>query len=150
MKLSLHSKFKKYSIMTSITIPADYEHLSLAYNLVEAQAKELGLNESEIYGIKLATDEAVTNIILHGYSDYEGDVRIDVEQRDNALVIILTDSGRQYDPTKKAEPDLSIPLSDRSRGGMGVFLMKKNMDSITYTTTKEGGNQLTMIKQINN
>lgn len=136
--------------MTSITIPADYDHLSLAYSFVEAQAKELGLNESEIYGIKLATDEAVTNIILHGYSDYKGDVRIDVEQRDNALIIVLTDSGKQYDPTKMEAPDLSVPLSGRSRGGMGVFLMKKNMDSITYTTTKEGGNKLTMIKQKNN
>ena len=135
--------------MTSITISADYDHLSLAYDLVEAQAIKLGLNERDVYDIKLATDEAVTNIIRHGYRDNAGKVHIDVEQVGDALAIILTDYGRLFDPTQKESPDLTVPLNKRKKGGMGVFLMKKNMDILNYQVTEEGANKLTMIKLLN-
>ncbi|MDH5424701.1 MAG: ATP-binding protein [Gammaproteobacteria bacterium] len=133
--------------MARIVIPADYEHLSLAYEFVEAQAKALGLSNAEIYDIKLATDEAVTNIILHGYCGCEGEIQVDVEQHENALIVVLTDCGRLYDPTKKIAPDLNVPLSRRSKGGMGVYLMKKNLDQMSYQQTDDGRNRLTMVKK---
>lgn len=133
--------------MTNITIPSDCNFISNAYELVETKAKELGLNEGDIYDVKLATDEAITNIILHGYGDRSGNVRVDVKQLDDKLIVVLTDSGPPYDPTVKVDPDLTTPLSDRKKGGMGVYLMKKNMDEVTYKKNRNGNNELTMLKR---
>ena len=133
--------------MPTLTIAADYANLSHVRDLVEAEAARLGLAESTIYDIKLAIDEAVTNIILHGYHDGPGEIIVSAELVDNALVMTLTDNAAPYDPTGRNSPDLSVPLTERKLGGMGVFLMQQTMDVLHHEVTPQGGNRLTMIKR---
>jgi serine/threonine-protein kinase RsbW len=107
----------------------------------------LGVNHRVIADVILATDEAATNVILHGYVDQPGLVEIALNRRGDALVITVRDQAAMFDPTGVPPPDLDLPLDQRTPGGMGVHLIRQLMDEVVYQTTPQGGNELTMIRK---
>jgi serine/threonine-protein kinase RsbW len=110
-------------------------------------AHEAGLSESEIYAVQLAVDEAATNIIEHGYG-MECPSRIDVtcEYLADGLKVVIYDDADPFDPSKVPEPEINVSLDEIKPRGLGIFIMKKMMDSVNYETSAETGNTLTMIK----
>jgi serine/threonine-protein kinase RsbW len=70
-----------------------------------------------------------------------------VSRADDALVIHLHDQATPFDPTEVPPPDLTVPLEQRPVGGMGIYLMQQLMDEVSYRTTPQGGNWLTMRKR---
>lgn len=114
-------------------------------------ARKAGFTEKEIYAIQLAVDEACTNIIEHAYG---GEVDENVEVRcgfkDETLTIVLCDWGQPFDPASVPEPNLNDELSDRKIGGLGVYLMRKMMDSVSYETLPGPVNTLTLTKRKGN
>jgi serine/threonine-protein kinase RsbW len=66
--------------------------------------------------------------------------------RGNEIVITMRDQGRTFNPTTVKEPNLKADLSERQIGGLGVYLMRKLMDSVHYESSKSG-NLLTMTKR---
>jgi serine/threonine-protein kinase RsbW len=83
--------------------------------------------------INLVLEEAFTNVINHAYKDAEvHDIEITLEIISNLLKITLKDDGEQYDPTLAASPDISKPAEEREIGGLGILLIKKMMDKVTY------------------
>jgi serine/threonine-protein kinase RsbW len=95
-----------------------------------------------------AVDEAATNIILHGYAGQEGMVEVEVERQDGALIVRLRDRAPQFDPTTIASPDLSLGLEQRRPGGLGIYLIRQLVDRIQYRIPVQGGNELTLVKQL--
>jgi anti-sigma regulatory factor (Ser/Thr protein kinase) len=95
----------------------------------------------------IALDEALTNVILHGYRGRAGEVAIEIEGRGRDLVIRLRDDAPPYDPRRVSAPDCAAPLARRPLGGLGVFLMRECMDELTHRRMPSGGNELTMIKR---
>ena len=59
----------------------------------------------------------------------------------------MTDKGVPFDPLKKPDPDITLSAEEREIGGLGIFITKKTMDSVTYAY-ENGENILTMIKKI--
>jgi serine/threonine-protein kinase RsbW len=57
------------------------------------------------------------------------------------------DDGREYDPTLKADPDITLPVEERPIGGLGIFLIKKIMDQVEYLR-KDNRNFLMLTKNI--
>jgi serine/threonine-protein kinase RsbW len=96
--------------------------------------------------ILLATTEAATNIIVHGYQEKEGTIDIEVTKDRDSLVIRLRDQAPLFDPTNVPSPDVSLPLENRPLGGMGILLTKDAMDEVTYQVTPNGENELTLVK----
>ena len=117
-------------------------------SFVDQAAHYLQVPEMVADDIVLAVDEAATNIILHGYDGQEGMVEVEMERQGDALVVRLRDQAPQFDPTTISSPDLSLGLEHRRPGGLGLYLIRQLMDRIQYCAPAEGGNELTLVKQL--
>ena len=96
----------------------------------------------------LALEEHVTNVLKYAYSDtalHEIRVRLSCDER--ALHVEVEDDGRAFNPLEVPPVDTSVPLEQRSLGGLGVHLMRQFMDALDYR--REGGrNILRMSKRL--
>jgi serine/threonine-protein kinase RsbW len=95
-----------------------------------------------------AVDEAVTNVIVHGYQGASGPVEIEVGGDGETLEVRIADRARPFDPTTAPEPDLNLPLERRPLGKMGVHLMREFADELQYAPRRGGGNEVTLVKRL--
>lgn len=129
-------------------------YLSGVRELLFSIARRFGFDEKSASHIALAVDEAVCNIIRHGYDKRaDGDICVrlwpvpeDTPEGENpeGIRIIIDDHAKQVDPEKIKGRD----LEDVRPGGLGVHIMKQVMDEVTYEKRAEGGMRLTMIKRL--
>lgn len=89
-------------------------------------------------------EEIVVNIVNYAQSDY---LDVEIIRDKKSMTLRFHDGGVPFNPLEKEFPDFSIPLEDREIGGLGIFLVIKNMDAVTYEHT-EGENILTIMKKI--
>lgn len=109
---------------------------------------EWELPPSLVMSLNLVLEEAFTNVVFYAWDDNNQHlIDLDFEKNGNLLKISLSDDGRKYNPTEKAEPDFEKPVEERSIGGLGIFLIKKIMDSVEYQR-KGDRNFLIMTKNI--
>ena len=133
--------------MPNTTFPARFEYLDEIRDFVAQTAHEGGFTEKEIYSIQLAADEAASNIIEHAYEgDSDASIDITCDVQDNVIRVTMHDTGKPFDPSKVKEPNLHADLSDRQIGGLGIYLMRKLMDDVSYVSNSTG-NLLTMTKR---
>ncbi|WP_424357709.1 ATP-binding protein [Methanocella sp. MCL-LM] len=130
-----------------LEIPGTPEHLPQVFDFVADVLEKIRVTDPPAYAITLAVDEVVTNVVAYAYRESEGSVRIACAREGNIVTIVVTDEGRPFDPTKMPPPDTSADLDHRTVGGLGIFLAKKAMNSITYER-KDGRNVLTMVKDV--
>jgi len=111
-------------------------------------ASEAGLDETEVYAVQLAVDEASTNIIEHGYGQ-ECPSRIDItcEPVEDGVKVVIYDDAAPFDPTSIPEPEINVSLEEVKPRGLGIYLMRKMMDEVCYESDPDKGNTLTMIKR---
>ncbi len=129
------------------TFPARFEFLDEIRELVASVARGGGFSDKAIYSLQLAADEAASNIIEHAYegvSDAVLDLTCDM--RGDEIIISMRDTGRSFNIKSVKEPNLKADLSERQIGGLGVYLMRKLMDTVNYESSKSG-NLLTMTKR---
>lgn len=101
-----------------------------------------------IMTLNLVLEEAFTNIVNYGFPDDEKhEIELIFEKQNNQLIISLIDDGVPYDPTLTRTPDLNLPAEEREIGGLGVFLIRKMMDKVSYQRL-EGHNIFKMEKMI--
>lgn len=131
----------------SLNIAAERDNLAEIRRFVEESTATLGLEPAAIPDVGLAVDEAVTNIIVHGYQNRQGNLEIEIGREGNSLVIRLRDEATPFDLDSISPPDLTAPLEERSSGGMGVYLIRQIMDEAIYRVIPGGGNELTLVKR---
>jgi anti-sigma regulatory factor (Ser/Thr protein kinase) len=97
----------------------------------------------------VAIEEVFVNIAHYAYGNGEGDMNLAMgfDEETRAITFRMTDKGVPFDPLKKPDPDITLSAEDREIGGLGIFITKKTMDSVTYAY-ENGENILTMIKKI--
>lgn len=134
--------------VATLTIESDVHELARVREFVAESAFNLTDNIDVIDDLVLALNEAVTNVIVHGYQESPGSLRIEVGQDDHALFVTLSDQSPAYDPTGAPIPDITLPLDQRKPGGLGVHMMRHLTDSLLYERTPDGENRLTLIKYI--
>jgi serine/threonine-protein kinase RsbW len=81
----------------------------------------------------LALEEHLTNVLTYGFTADEKpwiSVRLRVEY--NALRVMVADTGIAYDPLSRPPVDTTIPLEEKPIGGLGIYLMRKSMDELSY------------------
>lgn len=136
-------------LKNELTLESSTDHLSEVRNFVEVNGIKVGLNKQIIAHISLAVDEACTNIIKHAYSnDLTKKIKIKIKTSENKFTVIITDSGKHFDPNKVPEPNIEKIQKMKKGGGLGMFLMKKLMDEVHYNP-KANGNELILIKNYN-
>ncbi|MDA3944754.1 MAG: ATP-binding protein [Bacteroidetes bacterium] len=83
--------------------------------------------------LTLALEEAFTNIVNYGFRDDEShEIALVFEKQNNRLFISLIDDGIPYDPTLTTDPDINLSAEERKIGGLGIFLIRKMMDKVSY------------------
>ena len=132
---------------STLRITAELKNLSAIRRFVEETASALGADRDMIADVILATDEAATNVIVHGYQNQPGPIEIELHRSGDAIVIYMRDRSPPFDPTSVPPPDVTQPLDERPLGGMGIHLMRQLMDEVTHRATPQGGNELTMTKK---
>lgn len=114
-------------------ILASTEHLSEVRDFVSKHASRHGFSDREIADIRLAVDEACTNIIKHAYKhDATKEVGIEIAIDSEKFMITITDQGEPFDKKKYHKPSLKDQIAQKKRGGMGVHLMRNLMDKVEY------------------
>lgn len=120
--------------------------LDLMAQFIEETGEELGLDMELLMNLNLVLEEMVSNIIFYAYPDgTEGTIELAVESDGKELTFFINDYGREFDPTQKDDPDVSINPAERDIGGMGIFIVRNIMDKVTYQRLN-GKNILTMKK----
>ena len=99
--------------------------------------------------LEVAVEEIFINIASYAYGTDTGmaEIRMWTEEAPEAFLVSFADSGIPYDPMKKEDPDVSLPASEREIGGLGIYLVKKSMDDVTYRY-EDGKNILTLKKKL--
>lgn len=133
-----------------LNITSHAKSLPVVRSAAERMAQMEGFGDHEAHELALAIDEALANVIKHGYhgapdqpiSITMSTVRSEAGRR--GICVLVRDRGRQVDPATIQSRD----LSDIRPGGLGVHIIKSVMDDVEYTCPPDGGMQLRMIKYI--
>jgi serine/threonine-protein kinase RsbW len=128
-----------------LEVPADENNLSEVRDFIADICTKAGFLKSETNNTKLAVDEACTNIIKHAYKEKGGDIRIDVQAEPGKIEINIFDRGEPFDWSEVKEPDLDLYVEIGKKGGLGIYLMNRLMDSLNYSASP-AGNRLYMAK----
>ena len=130
----------------SLEIAAERKSIPVLHRFIEESARELAIGADDVYDLKLALEEAVTNTISHGSSRKEGTIRIELSKVENTVVIHLWDEAKVFDPSAPSPTAFSGPLSERPAGGMGLSFLRASVDEISHEEREGGGNHLTLRK----
>ncbi len=128
-------------------VEASTKHLSDVRNFVARHASDQGFSENQVSDLKLAVDEAYTNIIKHAYnSSDQNSVEIFLKFDSEKLCVSLLDQGKSFEPDTYAKPNISEKIQQGKRGGMGVYLIHQLMDSVSYHADS-GKNEIRLCKK---
>jgi len=134
-----------------LLIKSKTDNLAVIRDFIKSAADQSGFSEDTVGKIILAVDEACTNIIKHAYkSSPEGNIIIKIKFNDPKFSISITDEGSHFDPNKVPEPNLREYYKEKRVGGLGVFLIKKLMDEVNYSTLSGNKNQVILVKYLPN
>jgi anti-sigma regulatory factor (Ser/Thr protein kinase) len=103
------------------------------------------------FKIELSVEEAVENVVRYAYDGGIGwlEAGTSLDHDTLVLTIELRDAGTPFNPLEIPDPDITLPADEREIGGLGIYLCKKMMDSISYRY-EDGNNVLTMTKKLKN
>ncbi len=115
---------------------------------VRLQLLSLGLNETNVRKTELASEEALVNIIEHGYQKNEGTIEVELHRFGTVIEIVLRDYGPAFNPLER---EISFnplaPLEERKIGGLGILFIRQYMDEVRYRRERNA-NVLTLIKKL--
>jgi serine/threonine-protein kinase RsbW len=132
----------------TITLRNDLAEIPRLAEFFEAFCAQLGPTSKDVFALHLALEEAVINVINHGYSDGQPHTfTVELAAADRRVTITVTDDAPAYNPLARAEVDITLPIEDRPIGGLGVHLVKKLMDSARYER-RDGRNILTLVRSL--
>ena len=128
-----------------LKVRAELGQLRRIREFVTDSASALGAESTSFDDLRLAVDEAVTNIITHGYGG-PGDIELELSSEGSDLIVRLRDNAPSFDPNLAPPADLRLPGDRDKPGGLGVYLMQSAMDEIIHRSI-ETGNELVMTKR---
>lgn len=135
--------------MSELRIKAIKENLDDVLMFIDGELEKLDCSMKVQMQIDLSVEEIFINIASYAYFPDTGMAFISFESENggSTIVISFTDTGVPYNPLEKDDPDITLTSEERQVGGLGIFLVKKNMDEVYYKY-ENGNNVLTMKKEI--
>ena len=132
----------------TLEIEATAENLATVQAFVDARLTGAACPQKARMQIGLAVEEIFINIASYAYAPDTGMAKVCVSLSGDPLSVSVTffDRGIPYDPLKKQDPDITLCAQERRIGGLGVFLTKKLMDTVSYEY-RDGQNVLTLTKR---
>ncbi len=135
--------------MKELTMNATVENITRVTAFVDEELEALGCPMKAQMQIDIAIDELFGNIAHYAYNPEVGPatVRVEVVEDPLSVVVSFIDKGVPYDPLSREDPDVELSLEERRIGGLGIYMVKKSMDEISYEY-KDGQNILRIRKKI--
>lgn len=133
--------------MKEITVAANIEQLERVLAFIESELEAQECPMKAQMQIAIAVEEIFVNIAHYAYHPVEGEatIRIRIGGEPLQVTIQFLDGGKPYNPLEKSDPDTTLDAEERDIGGLGIFMVKKSMDSLAYNY-EEGKNILTIKK----
>ena len=132
----------------SLVLPCDLQEVPRLNAFVEEVCQQVGFDEMVSMQVKVAVEEAVVNVMKYAYPPgQERDVTIEAASNDLRLKFTIIDCGKPFDPTVQSKVDTTLSANERQIGGLGIHIMRQNMDSINYERM-DNLNVLTLRKKI--
>ncbi|MBQ8006211.1 MAG: ATP-binding protein [Lachnospiraceae bacterium] len=130
-----------------MTIEASVSNLDDVLAFVDARLEEAGCGMKEQMQIDVAVEEIYVNIAHYAYVPQTcmAKISVDIDTDKRQIVVEFRDSGMEFDPLAKPDPDTTLSAQERQIGGLGIYMVKKSMDDVTYTRS-DGQNILTLYK----
>ena len=135
--------------MTERIFFADENALADVIAFTETELEKAECPMKTVMQITVAIEEIFVNIARYAYPDKKGKVRLSVcyDCTKRAVTFCMRDSGIPFNPLLNPDPDITLSAEERKIGGLGIYMMKKTMDNVSYAYEK-GENILTMVKKI--
>ncbi|MEW5957671.1 MAG: ATP-binding protein [Chloroflexota bacterium] len=131
-----------------LTVRGYFKNLAKIADFIARAALAAGLDERAAYAVQMAVDEACTNIIEHSYGgEGRGRIRLCCQVQATGLEITIYDQGRPFEPDQIPQPDTAASLAERPLGGLGLFLMRKLVDTVDFEFNTPHGNRLILFKR---
>lgn len=132
----------------SIILANDISELSKLHAFIEEVGEDLSLTPDVVFNLDLVIEEAVVNIIHYAYPKEEHQyIYLSAHMHEGSIVFVLTDTGKEFDPTLAPEADITLSADEREIGGLGIFLIRQIMNEVRYQRI-EGKNVLTLEKRL--
>lgn len=131
-----------------LTVEATVDNLEKVTSFVNEQLENLSCPMKAQMQIDIAIDELFSNIAYYAYQPKTGNATVQIEVVNEPLAVVITfiDEGTPYDPLSRENPDTSLSAEERQIGGLGIYMVRKSMDEISYEYL-EGKNILKIKKQ---
>ena len=114
-------------------VPAEEKYLARIRDFTTKYAKRNRFSRKEISSLKSSIDEICSNIVRYAYEGIErGDIRVRIQRRKNLIIITISDTGVEFDPSTIEAFDLGRYVQERRSGGMGFHLVKELNDEVLY------------------
>ncbi len=141
--------FKGDGAMLERTFEAKDESIADMLGFVEAELEKADCPMKIQTAVCVAMEEVFVNIAHYAYPNGEGKAKIAiaVDKETNTAKFVVSDSGIPFDPLTQTDPDVTLSAEQREVGGLGIFIIKKTMDSVSYAR-ENGENRLTMTKDL--
>lgn len=132
----------------SIILANDLSEISRLNDFIAEIAEESSLGSDEVFNLNLVLEEAVVNIINYAYPKEDKEsIYLSAKADKDSIVLVLTDTGKAFDPTSVPDVDVTLSAEDREIGGLGIFLIRQIMNEVRYERI-DGKNVLTLEKKL--
>ncbi len=134
--------------MKELSLNAVVENIDTVTDFVNEHLEQYNCPKKAQTQIDIAIDELFGNIAHYAYNPEVGTATVRVEVLENPLSVVITfiDNGVPYDPLSTEDPDITLSAEERKIGGLGIYMVKKSMDEISYEY-KDGQNILRIKKE---
>ena len=133
--------------MKKLVLTAEVDRMDDVLDFINAELEEHDVPMKTIMQIDIAVEELFVNIAHYAYNPEVGEavVTVEVEEDPPCAVIRFVDRGKPYDPLSREDPDVTLGVEEREIGGLGIYMVKKSMDEVSYAY-EDGQNILTIRK----
>ena len=132
----------------SITLANDIAEISRLATFIEEVGEAFELTPDVIFNLNLVIEEAAVNVINYAYPKEEHQsIYLSANLHNGSIVFVLTDTGKEFDPTQAPEADITLSAEERPIGGLGIFLIRQIMNEVKYQRI-DGKNVLTLEKKL--
>ncbi|MEQ1729416.1 MAG: ATP-binding protein [Vicinamibacterales bacterium] len=123
------------------TLRNQRSEIARMFTLLEGFCQSHGISDDDLFNVRLVLDEAVINVIVHGYEDTrEHEINVALALDGGLLAIHIDDDGVAYNPLDAPAPRFDLPIEQRRIGGLGVHIMKTLAKSVEYRRANERNN----------
>ena len=132
----------------SIILANDIAEVSRLATFIEEVGEAFALTPDVVLNLNLVIEEAVLNVINYAYPKEEHQhIYLSAHLHEGSIVLVLTDTGKEFDPTLAPDADITLSAEEREIGGLGIFLIRQIMNEVKYERI-DGKNVLTLGKKL--